>query len=187
MCKILRRKPNGCVRVENFSSPFSPPLFTSIGLKEFVVFLQNLSKTGEIQRLIILKQNEHQIEFAEGQFQIVAFAIFAALRLLLARSFHQPIGQNTRQRKNRTVLLRSTFHLRRFAQRFVLHASRTRLVKMFDFAFQFAPTSQRSRDETFDATRQFVSLLLLCEFLGEKRVDLHRFFFTVLKEMFVDA
>ena len=57
-------------------------------LAQFVMFFQDFHETSVIQRLIVLQKNEHQIEFAEGQFEMVDLMksmFFRCLKMLRER------------------------------------------------------------------------------------------------------
>ena len=48
------------------------PFSSNFDAKQFVMFLENFSKAGVVERLIILEENEGEIKFTEGEFEFLA-------------------------------------------------------------------------------------------------------------------
>ena len=188
MCRFLTM--NLVHRLQPCSS-HSPPIFAARGLEEFVVFLENLPEAGEIQGLIVLQQDEHQVELAEGQFQIVTLAVLHALSVFLPGSLDQTLRQDSGQRGESSGVRRATLQRRRvrLLVRFARHDGRfrsvsTRLFDMSDFILQLFPTSQgpaSKERERGEGQWRGADEDVLGEFLGEEGVDLRRFFLAVLK------
>ena len=74
------------------------------------MFLENLSEAGEVERLVVLQENETEIELAERQLDVVhrlvrGFVVDASLHRQLASS-HAAIAGNVHRLRNRPAEVR---------------------------------------------------------------------------------